>query len=116
VVGGAVVGDGVGAVGVSGASTLRLRSSEDPPHPAAKRRSAANTKDKRLGFTFETLFSLRLKGSSADKVGVANHRQAQEEGLQEQLFVHVEAESAHRRVDVVDRGSELADAVGIVGV
>lgn len=100
----------------SGASTLRLRSSEDPPQAAATRRSAASRKDGRCDFTSETLFRFVSDGSSADEIGVANNGETQEQGLQEQFFVHVQAETTHRRVNVVDGRRELADAVRIVCV
>lgn len=61
------------AVG-SGISTLRLRSSEDPPQAAATRRSAASTRDRRFEFTSETLFRFVPYGSSADEISVTNHR------------------------------------------
>lgn len=114
VVGGTVAGAVAGTVEGSGTSTLRLRPSDDPPQAAATSRSAESTRDRRLEITSETLFSLGLIGSSADEIGVANHRQAQEQGLQEQLFVHVQAEAAHCLVNVFDGGGELADAVGVV--
>lgn len=107
-----LVGDSVG----SGASTLRLLPSDEPPQAATTRTRETRTRDKRFEITFETLFSFVAYGSSADEIGVAHHRQAQEEGLQEQLFVHVQTEAAHRRMNVVDGGSEFADAVGVVGM
>ena len=57
-----------------GASTCRLRASEDPPQAAATRRSAASTRDRRVEFTSETLFRFVPYGSSADEISVANHR------------------------------------------
>lgn len=44
------------STGGIGASRLRLRSSDDPPHAAAVRRSPARTTDKRLYDMTETLF------------------------------------------------------------
>lgn len=101
-----------------GGSTLTflLRSSEEPPHAAATTRSAESTRDKRFDITSETLFRFVGVVSSADEISVPDDRQSQEEGLQQQVFVDVQAEATHCRVNVVNSGGEFADSMRIVRV
>lgn len=67
-----LVGDSAG----SGASTLRLLPSDEPPQAATPRRREARTRDKRFEITSKTLFSFASYGSSADEISVSHHRQA----------------------------------------
>ena len=103
-----VVSVAVEGVAGSGASRLRLRSSAEPPQAAAVMTSAESSSDKRREGMSETLFSRLRNGSSADEVGLAHDRQAQEKRLQQQVFGCIQSEVAHRAVDVVDGLGEVA--------